>query len=146
MEAVPPSAVRVRGQADPCRGPMSDAAQPLDGRRILLVEDEYVIAMEMKRWLQRAGAVVVGPVPSVERALDLIQDDGLDAAVLDFNLGDRATALPIADKLSALGVPHLFATGDIQITRDGNAQAPRLIKPFVEADLVRALGKLLAPA
>lgn len=123
---------------------MSDATS-LDGRRILLVEDEYIIAMEMKRWLQRAGALVIGPVPNVEQALNLIEAGCLDAAVLDFNLGDKATAVPIADKLNSFRVPHLFATGDVQISRGGDAHAPCLIKPLVEAELVGAVAKLIAP-
>lgn len=124
---------------------MSDDTS-LNGRRILLVEDEYIIAMEVKRWLQRAGAIVIGPVPSVEQALDLIEEEGLDGAVLDFNLGDKTTALPIADKLSALKVPHLFATGDVQVSRDGDAQATLLIKPFIEAELVGAVAKVIRPS
>lgn len=125
---------------------MPDIDLPLDGRRILIVEDEYLIAMEVKRWLQRAGAEVVGPAPTVQRALDLIDDD-IDAAVLDLNLGGKATAFPIADRLSALGVPHLFATGDVQVSQgSGYEDRPRLEKPFMEAELVRAVGKLVAPA
>lgn len=122
---------------------MSDAAQSLRGRRILLVEDDYLIASEMKRWLERAGAEVVGPVPSVRSALALIADGPLDAAVLDINLGDRETAFPIADRLMALGVPHLFATGDIQV-RPGSAHGdrPRLEKPFLAEELIRAVEAL----
>ncbi|URD38187.1 response regulator [Methylobacterium tardum] len=126
---------------------MADAALSLAGRRVLIAEDEYLIAMEVKRWLQHAGAKVVGPVPTVERALDLIEDDDVDVAVLDLNLGDGATAFPIADRLRALGVPHLFATGDVQLGQgSGYEDSPRLEKPFVEAELVRAVGKLIAPA
>ncbi len=124
---------------------MPDIDLPLDGRRILIVEDEYLIAMEVKRWLQRAGAEVVGPVPTVQRALDLIKDDGIDAAILDLNLGDGRTAYPIAERLNALGVPHLFATGDIQVSSASSyASQPRLDKPFLEAELVRAVVKLAA--
>ncbi|MEE7505757.1 response regulator [Methylobacterium mesophilicum] len=126
---------------------MSAPARPLDGRRILVVEDEYLIASEMKRWLQRAGAEVAGPVASVERALDLIEDSTIDAAVLDLNLGDRGTALPIADRLGALGVPHLFATGDVRASQEGAyADRPRLEKPYLEAELVSAVVKLTASA
>lgn len=118
---------------------------PLTDRYILVVEDEYLIASEIKRWLQAAGANVVGPVPSVDKALDLIADRRPDAAVLDVNLGDRDTAYPIADKLGVLGVPYLFATGDVQLA-DASVYGhrPRLEKPFVEAELVRALSKLIA--
>ena len=123
---------------------MSDAAQPLEGRRILIVEDEYLIAMQVKRWLLAAGAAVVGPVPSVARALDLIEDEGIDAAVLDVNLGNGDTVYPVADKLSALGVPYLFATGDVKMSgADAHRQQPRLEKPFVEAELLRATVKLI---
>jgi CheY-like chemotaxis protein len=124
---------------------MPDAAQPLYGRRILIVEDEYLIAMQVKRWLLAAGAEVVGPVSSVEQALDLIEGDRLDAAVLDVNLGNGGTVYPVADKLSALGVPYLFATGDVKISgAAADRQCSQLEKPFVEAELLRATGKLIA--
>jgi len=124
---------------------MPDAAQPIDGRHILIVEDDYFIAMQVKRWLLAASAEVVGPVPSVEQALDLLEHKVVDAAVLDVNLGNGGTVYPVADKLSALGVPYLFATGDVRIS-DAAAyrQCPRLEKPFVEAELLRATGKLIA--
>ncbi|MCJ2084734.1 response regulator [Methylobacterium sp. E-005] len=124
---------------------MLDAARPLGGRRILIVEDEYLIAMEVKRWLLAAGAEVVGPVPNVERALDVIADEGLDAAVLDVNLDHGDTVYPVADKLSALGVPYLFATGDVKIScADAYRQRPRLEKPFGEAELLQATAALVA--
>ena len=125
---------------------MPDLGPSLVGRSVLIVEDEYFIATEVKRWLLGAGATVIGPVPSVNRALDLIEDNDIDAAVLDLNLGEGATAFPIADRLGTLGVPHLFATGDVQASRgSGYEDRPRLEKPFVEAELVRAVGKLFAP-
>lgn len=77
---------------------------------ILVVEDEYLIALEVKGRLQHAGAQMVLLVPTVRRALDLIDDGDIDAAVLDLNLSERTTACPIAGRLSALGMPHLFAT------------------------------------
>jgi CheY-like chemotaxis protein len=124
---------------------MSDTVRPLDGLRILVVEDEYIIAMEVKRWLQAAGAEVAGPVPSVERALNLIEDGEINAAILDLNLGVGQTALPIADRLGTLGVPHLFATGDVRFSEaSGYDDRPRLDKPFVEAELVRAVVKLVS--
>ncbi|MEE7448667.1 response regulator [Methylobacterium radiotolerans] len=124
---------------------MPDTARLLDGRRILIVEDEYLIAMQVKRWLLAAGAEVVGPVPSVARALDLIENGDVDAAVLDVNLGNGDTVYPVADKLSALGVPYLFATGDVKFSgADTYRQRPRLEKPFSEAELLQAMGKLIA--
>ncbi|USQ74683.1 response regulator (plasmid) [Roseomonas mucosa] len=126
---------------------MSEAARPLAGRHILLVEDEFLIVEAMEEWLSQAGAVVVGPVPSVEQALDLIDGaaDPLDGAVLDVNLGGGETAYPIADRLAELGVPYLFATGDVRISDSPVYQGrPRLEKPVSRHQLVMALRKLLA--
>ncbi|WP_345822590.1 hypothetical protein ABC766_15095 [Methylobacterium fujisawaense] len=86
---------------------MSNAARPLSHRRILVVEDEYLIAMDVKRWLMAAGATVVGPVPSVERALGLIEEGYIDAAVLDINLGERFQATTGTDPFASRGSdPH----------------------------------------
>ena len=124
---------------------MPDPLCPLAGRRILVVEDEYLIAMEIKRWLQIAGAEVVGPAPGVDEALMLIEADGLDAAVLDVNLGEGDTAYPIADRLRADGIPHLFATGDAKVVvASVYGSHPRLEKPFLEQELVRTLADLLS--
>jgi DNA-binding response OmpR family regulator len=121
------------------------SAYSLAGFRILVVEDEYLIAMELKRWLQEAGVEVLGPVPSVERALDLIEDERLDAAVLDINLGDGDTSFPIADRLEVLKVPYLFATGEVRTAKSSGYNAsPRLEKPCSRADLLRMLGDLIA--
>jgi CheY-like chemotaxis protein len=119
----------------------------LIGRRILLVEDEFMIADTMEEWLRRASAEVIGPVPSVEQALELIEDEAeaLDGAVLDVNLGPGETAYPIADRLNELGVPYLFSTGDVQIIDDPAHQGrPRLNKPISRAELLKAVEKLLA--
>jgi DNA-binding response OmpR family regulator len=122
-----------------------DAAPSLAGRRILVVEDEYLIASEVKRWLLAAGSEVLGPVPSVDQALDLIEDDRPDAAVLDVNLGDGDTVYPVADKLSGLGVPFLFATGDVRLADTSvYRHRRRLEKPFLQKELVRALVELVA--
>lgn len=123
---------------------MSEHARPLAGRRVLIVEDEYLIAIEVKRWLRTAGATVAGPVPSAEQAFDLIEDESIDAAVLDLNLGDGDTAYPVADRLAALGVPYLFATGDMRVADTSAYRGrPRLEKPYLEAELIHALSDLL---
>ncbi len=124
---------------------MSHPAAHPARRRILVVEDEYLIASEVKRWLQAAGFEVLGPVPSVDQALDLIEGRRPDAAVLDVNLGEGDNAYPLAEKLSVMGVPYLFATGDVRLT-DASAyrNRPRLEKPFVARALVRALSEILA--
>ena len=82
----------------------------LVGQRILVVEDDYMIARGIHDELEQAGATVVGPVPSVRKALRLIDSEQIDAAVLDVNLGEEAS-FPIAEALEARAVPFLFCTG-----------------------------------
>ena len=86
----------------------------LQGQRVLVVEDETLVAMLVANGLSDAGAEVVGPAFSVNKALGLIEraasDGGLSAAVLDINLGGAAVS-PVADCLAALGVPFVYATG-----------------------------------
>ncbi len=88
---------------------MSEAT--LRNRRILVVEDEYMLAEDMRAGLEHAGAVVLGPVPSVEEALELLAGEAdLDGAVLDINLNGEKV-FPVVDALAARGIPFLFATG-----------------------------------
>ena len=88
----------------------------------------------------------MGPVPSVTDALRLIDvaaaDGGLDAAVLDINLDGRHVE-PVADKLAALGVPFLFATGyGENCDTGGHGAAPILCKPFTPEKLIAAVEAL----
>ena len=83
----------------------------LAGRRILVVEDVYVLAAELARALAQAGAVVVGPAPSVEQALCLIQSGrGVDGALLDIDLVGE-DVYEVADVLDAMATPYIFTTG-----------------------------------
>ena len=84
----------------------------LQGRTILVVEDEFLLAELVGELLQDAGATVLGPVGWVNEALDLIDRHGpaIDAAVLDINLHGFAS-YPIADALLARGVRLVFTTG-----------------------------------
>lgn len=125
---------------------MSDTALSLAGRRVLVVEDEYFIAWDMGNSLHAAGADVAGPVPDAQQALAAIDTDTLDAAVLDVNLkGD--TVYAVADRLSACGIPYLFATGEVEIAnRSDYRSRPKLEKPILGDELLRAVGKLVAPA
>ena len=125
---------------------MTSELSPITGLRILLVEDEYFIADDMRRWLEEAGAVVVGPVPSVRQALTIIDTEAaLDLAVLDMNLGGQETAYPIADRLGEAGVPFLFATGDVRTTDVPDyANRPRLAKPVLKSDLLALLQRLVS--
>ena len=102
-----------------------------------------MIAMDMADQLRDAGAKVLGPVATADDAIDLIEDHlhDLDGAVLDVNLGPGKTAYPIADRLAEIGIPYVFATGDVQVLR--KATGPVLEKPVFEADLVNAVRRLM---
>jgi len=78
--------------------------EPLLGRRVLLVEDEALVAMLIGDALSDAGAVVIGPFAAVAPALAAIADMPPELAILDLNLGGESS-LPIADDLVARGVP-----------------------------------------
>lgn len=110
------------------------------GCRILIVEDEYLIASGLRRALERAGASVLGPVPTVAEAVALLAATaGVDGAVLDINLGGEPV-FPVADALRARGVPFVFTTGysaeDVPPPYRG---VPRVEKPASPAEILRAL-------
>jgi CheY-like chemotaxis protein len=122
---------------------MDEEIAALRGRRVLVVEDDYYIAVDLARALEAAGAVVVGPCGRVAEALALIESTGagLDAATLDINLHD-AVVYPVADALRARGVPFAFATGyDAMMVPPAYADVPRCEKPLDPAKLIRALAK-----
>ena len=118
----------------------------LKGKRVLVVEDEALVSMLVEDELLGAGATVLGPAMRVDDAMRLVEaaaaDGGISAAVLDINLqGERA--LPVADRLAALGVPFLFATGYGEgCDTGGHGAAPTLHKPFSPESLVAAVEAL----
>ncbi|SDO68954.1 Response regulator receiver domain-containing protein [Methylobacterium phyllostachyos] len=119
---------------------MNSSAAALTGRRVLLVEDDYFIAIDLKVWFEEGGAEVLGPVPSVDEALALIADTAaIDAAVLDINLQDELV-FPVADALHARGVPFLFATGyDAAVVPPPHGAVPLCQKPIDPRVVARAL-------
>ena len=83
----------------------------LKGCRVVLVEDEVLVAMDIEYSLLDAGAIVIGPVGTVPASLQLVHaTDEIDAAILDINLGGE-DVYPVADELTARGVPFVFHTG-----------------------------------
>jgi DNA-binding response OmpR family regulator len=82
----------------------------LDTPRVLIVEDEPLIAMLVQEWLEELGCKVIGPAASVSGALELIAGAELEGAVLDVSLG-KEESFPIADELRKRRVPFVFATG-----------------------------------
>ena len=121
---------------------MSD--QFLQGRRVLVAEDEYLIAFDVRDALVRAGAEVLGPVPTVEDAAALLdREANIDAAVLDVNLRG-GMIFAVADALQERGIPLVFATGydteSLPARFDG---AARLEKPVEGRDIANLLAPLL---
>ena len=97
--------------------------------RILVVDDEPLIAMLAEEWLDELGHETVGPALSLAEALALVEED-LDAAILDVSLG-ADTSFALADRLKARDVPFAFATGHAGDARDSDRGAvARLPKPF----------------
>jgi PAS domain S-box-containing protein len=124
--------------------------QALTGRRILLVEDEPLVAMDVDQALVALGCQVVGPAATLAEALRLAEEEAprLDAAVLDVNLGGQA-AFPVADLLVRHGVPVVFATGYSEVpggwTQDGGQGRTALLrKPVDRGALATALARLVA--
>lgn len=116
----------------------------LSGCRILVVEDEYMIADDITQALVAAGAEVLGPVASAADAAELIAGGGrIDAAILDINLRDGAV-FPAADTLAERDIPFAFATGYEQWSLPERFQGrPVVEKPF-SASNIAALVEPLA--
>ncbi len=123
----------------------SREAQPaLRGARMLIVEEEFLIAAHLKSVLTGAGAEVVGVCQTVEDALALADDDGLAAAVLGIGLG-RKTVAPVARQLAKRGVPFVFYSAQVD-TGPVQAEWPYCIiipKPARPRTIVDAIAELL---
>lgn len=122
-----------------------ETSAALSGRRILVVEDEAIVALWLADVLAIAGAVVIGPTGSVREALVLAERESLDCAVLDYKLPDGTTA-PVADLLAARDVPFVFATGyDVGPLDPKYLDRPRVEKVFATEELLRAILSVLPP-
>lgn len=123
------------------------SGSPLAQRRILVVEDEALLAELLCEELAGVGAVVVGPAGTVQRALEVIGAEArLDAAILDVNLGGDS-AEPVAARLKALEVPVLLTTGyDTAALPPTMAHLSCWRKPSTFEALVDKLARLLGSA
>ena len=118
-------------------------ATSLAGLRILIVEDELLVAMDYEEMLRREGCTVLGPVGRQSRALELLKRERPDAAILDLNLaGERSTA--VAEALEAMQVPFVVVSGYGERTLQEAVlrRAPRLDKPAKQQDLVRIIAAI----
>lgn len=116
----------------------------LQGRRILIVEDEYMIASGVQRALASAGATVLGPIGNLDDALSFIQSEPhIDGALLDANLVG-VYAYPAADLLLSRGVKIVFATGyDLADIPDRFSVVPRCQKPFSAKRILEVISMAL---
>lgn len=113
-------------------------------RVVLVVEDEFFIAMELESVLTRGGFKVLGPASSVDEALDLLRDQRPDAAVLDVTLGSEKVT-PVAVLLKAWGVPFVLASASDAaelVRHDVLAKVPNLGKPTDMKHLVDVVRSL----
>lgn len=114
-------------------------ADPLRDARILVVEDEFLVAALLQDRLEALGCDVVGPASTVSEALELLHVEPVDAAVLDVNINGEKV-FPVADALGQRGIPFIFATayGAAGLT-DRHAEHAVLDKPYQERALEHAL-------
>lgn len=116
----------------------------LAGRRVLVVEDEYFIAMDLARALEGEGASVE-IAGDCDDALALLHGGRFDAAVLDIVLKDDERCYPVAEELRRRGAPFLFVSGYDEA--DGKFRDVTLLqKPFDMKDVVRTLSQMTAVA
>ena len=126
---------------------MSDqGAADINGLRVLVVEDEALVAMLLEDMLADHGCVVAGAASRIGQALDLLADPSVvfDAAILDVNLGGEPI-FPVAEALAARGFPFVFATGyGAGGLPESWRNRPTLQKPFNHADVGKALAQAMA--
>jgi CheY-like chemotaxis protein len=123
----------------------SPGAAPLAGKRVLVVEDEFIILLDIQGILEAAGAASIVTASRLADALKIVAEQALDVAVLDLKL-DKDSSAPIAERLAAAKVPFVFLTGspaDKLIAKEHGA-APVVGKPFDSAALLAALQQAMS--
>jgi CheY-like chemotaxis protein len=118
----------------------------LSGRRILIVEDESLVAMLLETILEDMGCSTVGPAANIDDGLTLVQTESLDAALLDVNVAGRQV-FPVAQALKDRGVPFVFSTGygEGGLPDEWRGQ-PTIQKPFTETAVRDALMAVMGVA
>jgi len=119
-----------------------DPQRSLDGRLILVVEDDPLIALDLKATLEHAGVIVLGPARRLADAMLLAEKSLPVAAVLDVRM-EVGTSLPIAKWLAERDVPFLFQTSDPTLIDEAYSAVPVLCKPFRPEQLIAAIATLL---
>lgn len=117
----------------------------LAGKRVLVVEDELLVAAMLEDMLTDLGAVVVGPAATIAKGLSLVATEAVDAAVLDVNVGG-ARIDPVAEALKARGIPAVFATGYGTEALPSAGPADIVEKPYTQKKVADALVRALTCA
>ncbi len=121
-------------------------SEALPARRVLLVEDEFFVAMAMEEILHSFGHEVVGPSGELDEAMGLARGQAIDLALLDVDLRGRPV-FPLADILGGRGIPYVLVTGhDASSLPEAYRSRPRLRKPFEARELATAISRALASA
>lgn len=125
---------------------MEPSRSPLTGLRVLVVEDEYMVADHIAMLLEDLGCEVAGSAATVEQALELMQSKQIDGVLLDGNLNGETSA-PVAVELRSRSIPFVVATGYGQLELGAEALngAPRLAKPFSNSQFERILIEAFLP-
>ncbi len=109
--------------------------QKMNGFRVLIVEDEMMIAVDIEDTLKALGCDVVGPIASVKKALAVATEENFDAAILDVTLRGELI-FPVAERLVQRGIPFVLASGYAQWALPEPMRVhPRLTKPFTTEEL-----------
>lgn len=110
------------------------------GRRLLIIDDEYLVASHLEMVLEDMGFAIVGPVATIQDAMAAMDSEKLDAVMLDANL-DGVSSAPIAAELVRRAVPFVVVTGygHLELASAELNAAPRVHKPFTAASLAVAL-------
>ncbi len=109
-------------------------------KRVLVVEDDAIMAFDLSDQLRAAGFIVVGPAIDAEQGIALVRAEGCDIAVLDVNLGNGCTSEPVAVELSRRSIPFVVVSG---YSSDQHppvfAGAPLVVKPVRIGEIIRIL-------
>lgn len=117
----------------------------LANRRVLLVEDEFLILAMLCDMIADAAATVVGPATTLDEALQLAKVAEMDAAILDMNLSGQWSD-PVAETLGRRGIPFVFTTGYGVTERSQRFGARTVAKPYTWEALERELGQAISDA
>jgi CheY-like chemotaxis protein len=114
----------------------------LEGTRVLVIEDEAIIAMTAEDMLEELGCVLAGTAGTLAEAMAAAERGGFDVALLDINLNGHES-LPVAEKLKESGTPYVFTTGYGAAGFGPGHDAPLVTKPYRIGDLEAAIREAL---